>query len=72
VRLADAWDAMTSDRPYARALTDEEAFAEVRDGRGTQFSPAVVDAFLAVARRRPEVLRLSAPAERPISLQAAS
>lgn len=53
VGLADAWDAMTTDRPYARALTLEEAHAEIRNGRGSQFSPVVVDAFLAAARRRP-------------------
>lgn len=53
VGLADAWDAMTTDRPYARALTVEEAHAEIRAGRSSQFSPTVVDAFLAAARRRP-------------------
>jgi len=53
VGLADAWDAMTTDRPYARALTLEEAHAEIRNGRGSQFSPAVVDAFIAAARLRP-------------------
>ena len=56
--LADAWDAMTTDRPYHRALTDEEAFAEVRNGRGAQFAPAVVDAFFAVVRERPAELGL--------------
>jgi putative nucleotidyltransferase with HDIG domain len=53
VGLADAWDAMTTDRPYSRALTLEEAFTEVREGRGTQFAPQVVDAFFAAQRRRP-------------------
>ncbi len=53
IGLADAWDAMTTDRPYHRALTLEEAHAEIRAGRGTQFAPAVVDAFFAVARRQP-------------------
>jgi putative nucleotidyltransferase with HDIG domain len=53
VGLADAWDSMTTDRPYALALTLEQAHAEIRNGRGSQFSPAVVDAFLAAARRRP-------------------
>jgi putative nucleotidyltransferase with HDIG domain len=53
VGLADAWDAMTTDRPYHRALTLEEAFAEVREGRGTQFAPVVVDAFFDAHRRRP-------------------
>jgi len=59
VGLADAWDAMTTDRPYHRALTADEALAEVRAGRGTQFSPAVVDAFFAAAARRPAELGLS-------------
>jgi putative nucleotidyltransferase with HDIG domain len=53
VGLADAWDAMTTDRPYRPALSVEQAAAEVRKCRGTQFAPAVVDAFFAVFRRRP-------------------
>ena len=56
VGLADAWDAMTTERPYHRALDLEEAFAEVRDGRGTQFAPEVVDLFFSVARKRPSEL----------------
>jgi putative nucleotidyltransferase with HDIG domain len=55
VGLADAWDAMTSDRPYRLALSVDEAAAEVRRCRGTQFSPAVVDAFFAAFRRQPAV-----------------
>jgi putative nucleotidyltransferase with HDIG domain len=51
VGLADAWDAMTTERPYAPALPLVEAFAQVREGRGTQFNPVVVDAFLALSRR---------------------
>ena len=53
VGLADAWDAMTTIRPYQPALKLEQAFAEVRNGRGTQFAPDVVDAFFAAYRRRP-------------------
>jgi putative two-component system response regulator len=53
VGLADSWDAMTTDRPYHRALTADEALAEIYGGRGTQFSPAVVDAFLTAATSRP-------------------
>ena len=53
VGLADAWDAMTTERPYHRGLTLGEAFREVRDGRGTQFAPEVVDAFFDAQRRRP-------------------
>jgi len=44
---------MTTDRPYHRGLTLEESFREVRNGRGTQFAPEVVDAFFAAQRRRP-------------------
>ena len=51
VGLADAWDAMTTDRPYQLALSWDEAAEEVRRGRGTQFAPEVVDAFFGVLRR---------------------
>jgi HD-GYP domain-containing protein (c-di-GMP phosphodiesterase class II) len=44
---------MTTERPYHRALTLEQAFAEVRRGRGSQFAPEVVDAFFAAQKRRP-------------------
>ena len=53
IAIADAWDAMTTERPYAVALDLDDALAQVRLGRGMQFSPATVDAFLAIARRRP-------------------
>jgi putative nucleotidyltransferase with HDIG domain len=51
--LSDAWDAMTTDRPYQGALPWDAAFAEVRGGRGTQFAPAVADAFFAAVKKRP-------------------
>ena len=53
IAIADAWDAMTTDRPYAVALGLEEAMLQIHAGRGKQFNPVVVDAFAAVARRRP-------------------
>ena len=51
--LADAWDAMTIERPYQRALSPDEALEEVLACRGTQFVPAVVDAFFEAAHKRP-------------------
>ncbi|WP_372790638.1 GAF domain-containing protein [Paraconexibacter sp.] len=48
VLVCDAYHAMTSDRPYRRAMDADAARAELRAGAGTQFDPAVVDAFLAV------------------------
>ena len=53
IAIADSWDAMTTDRPYAVALDAGQALLEIQAGRGKQFNPAVVDAFLSVARRRP-------------------
>jgi HD-GYP domain-containing protein (c-di-GMP phosphodiesterase class II) len=44
--IADAFDAMTSDRPYRRALAVEEAVAQIKEGAGSQFDPACVDAFV--------------------------
>ena len=44
--IADAFDAMTSDRPYRRALSHEEAVAEVERCAGTQFDPELVDIFV--------------------------
>ncbi len=44
--VADAYDAMTNDRPYRRAMTGDEALTEIRRNRGSQFDPAVVDALL--------------------------
>jgi putative nucleotidyltransferase with HDIG domain len=52
--LADAWDAMTTDRPYQRARSVAEAADQIREGRGTQFAPHVVDAFFRVLRRTPD------------------
>jgi len=43
--LADALDAMTSDRPYRKARSWQEAAAEILSERGRQFDPDVVDAF---------------------------
>jgi len=46
--VADAYDAMTSDRPYRPALSHEEAVAEVERCAGTQFDPQVAHAFLSL------------------------
>lgn len=43
--IADAFDAMTSDRPYRKALPLEVAVAELSGNAGTQFDPAIVDVF---------------------------
>ena len=48
VCVCDAFDAMTSERPYSHALTSEEALRELFRCAGQQFDPAVVEAFAAV------------------------
>ena len=50
VAVADAFDAMTSERPYRRAAGCEEATAELERCAGTQFDPEVVRAFLRAPR----------------------
>ncbi len=61
VGLADAFDAMTTDRPYSAARPLAEAVEEIVRNRGTQFAPEVVDAFLRVAERMPERLGTTEP-----------
>jgi putative nucleotidyltransferase with HDIG domain len=60
--VADAFDAMTSDRPYRRALSHAEALAEVERCAGTQFDPAIARLFL----------ELFGDTERPATAAAAS
>lgn len=48
VAVVDAFDAMTTDRVYKAALSVEEAIQELIGGKGSQFNPEIVDAFLEV------------------------
>lgn len=50
VFCCDAFDAMTTDRPYRRAMSEEAAIAELRANAGTQFDPRVVEAVVACLR----------------------
>lgn len=49
IAVADAFDAMTSDRAYRQAMPLERAIDLIKEGSGTQFDPVVVEAFLPVA-----------------------
>lgn len=51
VQLADSIDAMATDRPYRKALTQEDIINEVVKNKGTQFHPDVVDAYLNAVRK---------------------
>ncbi|HSM37487.1 MAG TPA: HD domain-containing phosphohydrolase [Longimicrobiales bacterium] len=61
VAVVDVYDALVHERPYKAAFTQEEAMAELEQGRGTHFDPQVVEAFLAMLREG----EIPAPAARP-------
>lgn len=52
IAVVDAYDAMTSTRPYRPSMNRHEALAELERQAGRQFDPAIVEAFLATAPRR--------------------
>ena len=49
--VVDCFDALTSDRPYRRRMTNEDALAILMDRRGTMYDPAIVDIFVRVYER---------------------
>jgi len=51
IAVADAYEAMTSNRPYRRAMRKEKAINEIRINSGTQFDPDVVKTFLKVVNK---------------------
>ena len=57
VAVCDVYDAMTHDKAYRRALSSDEALAEMMRGRGLQFDPKLIDVF------RPMITRLRAEYE---------
>ena len=64
--VADAFDAMTSDRSYRGARPIPEAIAELRKWAGKQFDPAFVDAFVTAIEREGWTAPEPAPAEEPV------
>lgn len=62
IALADAFDAMTSNRPYRKALTTREALEEILRFRGTQFSPELTDAFVRMVQEMPPMEAVSTSA----------
>ena len=49
--VVDCFDALTSDRPYRRALSERDTFAIIDARRGTMYDPTIVDAFMSCAPR---------------------
>lgn len=56
IAVADTYDAMTTDRPYRKGLTQETAFTELDRCSGTQFDPEVVRAFLSAYPEEPKAV----------------
>lgn len=54
VLIADAYDAMTSDRVYRKAMSQEDAFSELRRCAGKQFDPDLVERLIEVVQARDE------------------
>ena len=58
--VADAYDAMITERPYRKPLSKEDAVAELLRCSGSQFDPLVVEHFLELLHNDPEIHRLEA------------
>jgi HD superfamily phosphohydrolase YqeK len=67
IAVADAFDSMTSTRSYRAARRMSEAIDELRKGAGTQFDPALVEAFIAALHR--DGWRLPERAQAPVDRQ---
>lgn len=61
VFVVDSFHAMTSDRPYRKAMVEAEAIGELKSNAGSQFDPAVVEAFIRVLGRRRQTPRAASP-----------
>lgn len=67
LQVVDCFDALTSDRPYRRALSSDEAIGILQERRGTMYDPAVVDAFVKLA---PSIEVSAAPAPSALGVRA--
>jgi len=50
--IVDAFDAMTTERPYNKTMTEKEAIRELRTHAGSQFDPELVESFIAVLKEQ--------------------
>ena len=66
VAVADAFDAMSSDRPYRKGMPDEKVDSILREGAGRQWDPKVIDAYFSA---RDDIRRISHETELPADLE---
>ncbi|MBW2108598.1 MAG: hypothetical protein JRI36_08050, partial [Deltaproteobacteria bacterium] len=67
--VADVFDALTSDRPYRAGMPVQRAIKIISEGRGTQFDPSVVEAFLRVIGSTKNGKRKGASYPMPVHMQ---
>ena len=63
VAVADVFDALTSDRPYKKAWSVEDAVDEIKKGSGLHFDPALVESFI---RRLPDIIEIMHRYKQPV------
>jgi putative nucleotidyltransferase with HDIG domain len=68
--VVDCYDALTSDRPYRRALSARDAFALIEERSGTMYDPAVVAAFRDICRVTEAAVPLPPSSPAPVALSA--
>lgn len=61
--VVDCYDALTSDRPYRRRMTDDAAVAILLERRGTMYDPMIVDAFI---KARHQIMPAGEPGGHPV------
>jgi putative two-component system response regulator len=67
ISVVDSFDAMTSDRPYRKALSIHRAIEILKEGRGTQWDPNIVNAFVDMVLKQMEEKSAEREAQRQVS-----
>jgi putative nucleotidyltransferase with HDIG domain len=68
IAVADSFDAMTSDRPYRAGMPTDKAAQILCEGRGQQWEPAIIDAFLHYLHKEHPQLMLAATASESLPI----
>ncbi|MFD1910136.1 HD-GYP domain-containing protein [Paenibacillus rhizoplanae] len=63
IAVADAYDAMTSDRPYRKGMDHERALGILEQGSGSQWDPEFAGLFLGYFGRKPEARKDAQPVQ---------
>lgn len=58
IAVADAYEAMTSTRPYRKGYSHHDALSRLKEGKGWQFDPDVVDCFIKSMKRAKDLRRI--------------